>query len=114
MTTTAASPEIVVTNPADGKVVGAVPNHTPEEVRRVVEELRIYQPAWEELGGRGRGYWLGKLRDWFLDHEAEIADILQSETGKARAEAMVEVPMICDLINYYSENADKFLADERV
>jgi acyl-CoA reductase-like NAD-dependent aldehyde dehydrogenase len=114
MTTTAPSPEIVVTNPADGKVVGAVPNHTPEEVRRVVEELRIYQPAWEEIGAKGRGHWLGKLRDWLLDHEAEIADTLQSETGKARAEAMVEVPMICDLINYYSDNAGKFLADERV
>jgi betaine-aldehyde dehydrogenase len=114
MTTTAPSTEIVVTNPASGMVVGSVPNTSPEEVGRIVDELRIYQPAWEEIGGNARGQWLSKLRDWLLDHDADIADILQSETGKARAEAGIEVPMICELINYYAKNAASFLADERV
>ncbi|MCW2495024.1 aldehyde dehydrogenase family protein [Jatrophihabitans sp.] len=114
MTTTAPSPAIVVTNPADGSVVGSVPDASAEEVRRVVDELRIYQPAWEEIGAQARGVWLGRLRDWLLDHESEIADTLQSEAGKARAEAEAEAPMICELINYYSKNAAAFLTDERI
>ena len=40
--------------------------------------------------------------------------MLQSETGKARAEAAIEAPVICDLINYYATHTGKFLRDERV
>ena len=113
MTTTASSPAIVVTNPATDSVVAHVPDTCAEDVSRIVAELRICQPAWEESGADARGVWLAKLRDWLLDHDAEIADILQSETGKARAEAGIEVPMICELINYYATHAAAFLADER-
>jgi len=91
---------IDVHNPADGHLVGSVRNTTPDEVAAVVSELRLYQPAWEELGAKGRGEWLHKLRDWLLDHDDEVADVLQSETGKTRAEARVEGPVMCDLINY--------------
>jgi betaine-aldehyde dehydrogenase len=105
---------IEVHNPADGRLVGAVPNQSADEVAAAVAELRLYQPAWEDLGGDGRGVWLRKLRDWLLDHDDEVADVLQSETSKPRAEARVEVPIIADLINYYAANAAKFLADENV
>ena len=108
------SSQITVHNPADGRVVGTVPDTTPEDVARVVDELRLYQPAWEGLGATERGVWLGRLRDWLLDHDDEIADVLQSETGKARAESRIEVPFMADLINYYAANAAKFLADEKV
>ena len=114
MTTTAANPDIVITNPADGTVVGTVANTTPDDVRQTVAELRIYQPAWEQLGTAGRAAVLRDLRDWLLDHDSEIADVLQSETGKARAEANLEASVMCDLINYYAGHARKFLAAERV
>jgi len=106
--------EINVVNPANGQLVGTVTDTAPAEVSRVVNELRLYQPAWEELGGKGRGVWLGRLRDWLLDHDDEVADVLQSETGKARAEARIEVPAMSDLMNFYAANAEKYLADEKV
>ena len=49
--------------------------------------MRANQPAWEALGNKGRSKWLFKLRDWLLDHQDEIADTMQAETGKVRAEA---------------------------
>ncbi|MFI9387070.1 aldehyde dehydrogenase family protein [Kutzneria sp. NPDC052558] len=103
-----------VRNPADGRVVGRVPNEGPKVVADAVTALRAAQTAWEALGPKGRGVWLGKLRDWLLDNESRLTDVLQSETVKPRAEAALEVPFICDVINYYARNAPAFLADEKV
>ena len=100
--------------PADGRLVGQVPETSAKEVADAVTRLRGAQPAWESIGPNGRAAWLRTLRDWLLDHEARLADVLQSETGKPRAEAAVELPMVCDIINFYAKNATKALADERV
>jgi acyl-CoA reductase-like NAD-dependent aldehyde dehydrogenase len=103
-----------VINPADGSIVAAVPLDGPAEVATTVARVRANQPAWEALGIKGRARSLGKLRDWLLDNQQEIADTMQRETGKVRAEAMGETPYVTDLINFYSSKADKYIGDERV
>lgn len=106
--------DLEVRCPADGRVVGRVPDESAEAVADAIRRLRMNQPAWEALGPKDRATWLGKLRDWLLDNDDRLADTLQSETGKPRAEAAVEVPVACDLINFFSGIAVKALADERV
>ncbi len=101
-------------NPADDAVLANVPIDGPAEVAATVARVRANQPAWEQLGIKGRARWLGKLRDWLLDHQDEIAETMQRETGKVRAEAMGEVPYVLDLINFYGKKAHKYIGDEKV
>ncbi|MFL5907245.1 MAG: aldehyde dehydrogenase family protein [Solirubrobacterales bacterium] len=103
-----------VQNPADGSVVADVHLDGPDRVAEVVARVRANQPGWEALGIKGRAHWLGKLRDWLLDHQQEIADTMQLETGKVRGEAMGEMPYVTDLINYYGKTARKYIGDQRV
>ncbi|MFE5501308.1 aldehyde dehydrogenase family protein [Amycolatopsis japonica] len=103
-----------VCSPADGRLLGVLPDETPEAVAEVVRALRARQPAWEGLGPRGRAVWLVKLRDWLLDEADRLADVLQAESGKPRAEASIEILWLAEMINYFAGNAVKFLADERV
>jgi acyl-CoA reductase-like NAD-dependent aldehyde dehydrogenase len=103
-----------VLNPADGSVIARVPIDGPAEVAATIARVRASQPAWEAIGIKGRAEWLGKLRDWLLDHHDEIADTMQRETGKVRAEAMGEVPYVTDLINFYGKKAGKYIGDEKV
>jgi betaine-aldehyde dehydrogenase len=103
-----------VHNPATGAVVGNIAVQPPEAVSAVVRELRSHQPAWEALGARGRAVWLRKLRDWLLDNESQLIDQLHAETSKPRPEAALEIMVICDAINYCTDRAHKFLADEKV
>jgi len=103
-----------VTNPADGSVIAKVPIDGRAEVAETVARVRANQSAWEALGFKGRAMWLGRLRDWLLDHQDEIADTMQRETGKVRGEAMGEVPYVADLINFYGRKARRFIGDERV
>jgi len=54
---------ISVRNPADGRIVGAVPVETADAVAAKARELRLFQPEWEALGARGRKHWLLKYLD---------------------------------------------------
>ncbi len=106
------SSEFEVRNPGDGRVVATVPNETAADVAGKVKLLRDAQPEWEALGPKGRAEWMFKLQNWILDNAEHIGDVLQSETTKPRAEAMVEPAFIADIIGYYGRNAEKFLTDE--
>src|SRR3954453_9664307 len=103
-----------VINPADGSVITDVPLDGPAEVAATVARVRANQPAWEALGVKGRAQWLYKLRDWILDHQDEIADTMQRETGKVRGEAAGESVYVTDLINFYGKKGAKFIGDEKV
>ena len=103
---------IEVRKPADGSLLGTVAVDSPERVAEVVARVRAAQPEWEAIGFAGRRHWLGKLRDWLIDNDDRLADLMQAETGKVRADAKLEAPFITGAINFYGENAERFLADE--
>lgn len=102
---------ITVRNPADGSVVGSVPIDDPDTVAAKARALRAAQPEWEALGPDGRKPWLLAMQDWILDNAENLAEVLQSETGKPRTEAAIEAPLCADLIKYWAGHAGKFLAD---
>jgi acyl-CoA reductase-like NAD-dependent aldehyde dehydrogenase len=105
--------EVVVTCPATGKVVGRVPVSTSVEVEAVAARLRAAQPAWQRIGVEGRSRWLGKWRDWLLDHADELLTVLQLETGKSWGDASIEIAGM-ESINYWIDKAGEFLADQTV
>jgi acyl-CoA reductase-like NAD-dependent aldehyde dehydrogenase len=105
--------EVVVTCPATGQVVGSVPVATSVDVDAVAARLRAAQPGWQKLDVQGRSRWLGKWRDWMLDHTDELLTVLQLETGKSWGDANVEIAAV-QTINYWIDNAAAFLADETV
>ena len=100
-----------VRSPADGSVVASLPDQGAADVRAAVARLRGNQPAWEALGPSGRGQWVARLRDWLLDNDERLAELLQRETGKPWQEATLELPAGVDLLEYYRKHAEKFLAD---
>ncbi|MCU1644273.1 MAG: aldA [Nocardia sp.] len=108
----AAPTEFEVRNPATGELAGTVPIDSAETVAEQVAQLRLHQPEWEAIGPDGRKEWLLKLQDWLVDNTDKLADVLQSETGKARIDALIDPAFSIDLTGYYARRAAKFLADE--
>jgi acyl-CoA reductase-like NAD-dependent aldehyde dehydrogenase len=104
--------EIVVRCPADGRVVGRIPDMSSVEVAAVAARLRAAQPEWEAIGFAGRRKWLGRFRDWLLDNEDRLLRLVQQETGKSWGDvAMGELTPAVDVLNFYAANAERFLAD---
>jgi acyl-CoA reductase-like NAD-dependent aldehyde dehydrogenase len=105
--------EVVVTCPATGQLVGSVPVATSAEVEAVAARLRAAQPAWHQMGIDGRARWLGKWRDWLIDHSDDLLTVLQLETGKSWGDTNIEIAGV-QIINYWIDNAREFLAEETV
>lgn len=107
-------PEIEVLSPADGRVIGSVPDMTTDDVLATAQRLRAAQPGWEALGFAGRRMWLERFRDWIFDNERRLLLAVQEETGKSWGDLPIgEIVASVDVLNYWARNAEKFLAPER-
>lgn len=107
-------PGIEVHSPVDGRLVGTVPAVSPDQVAVICAELREAQPGWEAIGPRGRSVHLLRWLDWLLDNERRLLSLVQAETGKSWADASLEMAVAVDVINYFTKNAERFLADRRI
>ncbi|GAB1816150.1 aldehyde dehydrogenase family protein [Mycobacterium sp. MUNTM1] len=99
--------------PATAQVIGSVPISTAAGVEAVAARLRKAQPLWQQMSIEGRARWLGKWRDWMLDHRDELLTPLQLETGRSWGDTGVEIAAL-QIINYWIDNAAEFLADQAV
>jgi acyl-CoA reductase-like NAD-dependent aldehyde dehydrogenase len=100
--------------PADGRLVGVVPDLGPEGAAAAAAQLRAAQPEWDALGPEGRARHLRRFLDWILDNEQRLVGIMQEESGKSWGDAALEIAMAVDLINYNTKYAAEFLADRTV
>ena len=55
-----------------------------------------------------------KWRDWIFDHADELLTLLQLESGKSWGDANIEILAGTQSINYWSDNAAEFVAEESV
>jgi acyl-CoA reductase-like NAD-dependent aldehyde dehydrogenase len=109
-----ATETIEVKKPVDGSVLETIAVDSPERVHEVVARVRAEQPEWEQIGFEGRKRWLGSLRDWILEHQDELDDRMQAESGKVRADAALEAFYLLEAINFWCDRGPRFLADEIV
>jgi acyl-CoA reductase-like NAD-dependent aldehyde dehydrogenase len=105
------SPQIVVRCPADGRVVGRVPDMSAQDVAAAAQALREEQAEWEAIGFAGRRRWLRLFRDWLLDNQDRLHRLVREETGKSWGDlSMGEVAVAVDVLNYYADHGEAFLA----
>jgi acyl-CoA reductase-like NAD-dependent aldehyde dehydrogenase len=105
---------MAVTSPVTGEVVGRVPRHTPEDVIAAVARARAAQPAWAALTFRERARVIKRFHDLILDRRSELFDVIQSESGKARRDAFVELFAVTVEARYWAYHGEKALRPRRV
>jgi acyl-CoA reductase-like NAD-dependent aldehyde dehydrogenase len=104
--------KLEVQNPADGSIVGVVPDMSADQVSDLAAKLRAAQPAWEALGPEGRARHLRNWLDWIVDNQDHILGLLHREAGKSWGDAQIELMVCMEVINYYTKHGAEFLADE--
>ncbi|MCX4095384.1 aldehyde dehydrogenase family protein [Nocardia sp. alder85J] len=104
---------ITVAAPADGRVLGTLPMHTPDRVRALVTDLRAAQIEWRALGVVGRARWISRFRDWLPANRQRLVELFAAETGKPIAAAMREFQLCLDAIDYHRTHGAEFLDGHR-
>jgi len=108
-----ATATIDVVNPATGDLVEQLVAATPADVEAAAIRGRAAQRAWAARPWRERVRVLNRFHDLVLDRSDEVLDTIQSETGKARRDAMAEVITVAGTVRYYAAHGRSHLRTRR-
>lgn len=100
-----------VINPADGSIVGEVPNATPDDVRAAIGRADLAFPKWSGMLARERADILQKWHDLIKADKEEFAKIMTLENGKCLTEARGEIDYGLDFISWFAGEARRVYGD---
>lgn len=92
-------------DPRNDTVIATVPEHDEHDVHEALRRARVAQGPWAELSFQQRRSHLFEVRDRLLDTAEDLVEVICSETGKQRAEAVTtELMAVCETIEWYARN----------
>jgi succinate-semialdehyde dehydrogenase/glutarate-semialdehyde dehydrogenase len=94
-----------VLNPADGSVLGTVPDMGAAETRRAVAAAGDAFPGWAARPAKERAALLESWFDLLVQAREDLAQLLSAEQGKPLAEARAEVDYGASFVKWFSEEA---------
>jgi acyl-CoA reductase-like NAD-dependent aldehyde dehydrogenase len=101
-------------NPATEEVIKTFEPYSADQVNQALDEARKAFLSWRETSFAERGAFFHRIASYLRDHKAELAHLATLEMGKPIVEAEAEVEKCAWNCDFYADNAEKFLADERV
>ncbi|MCQ9133132.1 succinic semialdehyde dehydrogenase [Streptomyces hilarionis] len=99
--------------PFTGEKLADLPESTPEDVLKAYEAARAAQAVWARTPVRERAAVLLRFHDLVLERQAEVLDLIQLETGKARLHAHEEVQAVAVAARHYGRKAPAYLRPKR-
>jgi len=99
--------------PFTGAVLGILPVARPEDMEFAVRLARPAQALWAERTFAARAGIFLRFHGLLLDRREQALDLIQLESGKARAHAFEEILDTAVVARYYARRARKFLRPRR-
>ncbi|MFF7891185.1 succinic semialdehyde dehydrogenase [Streptomyces sp. NPDC007907] len=99
--------------PFTGEKLADLPESTPEDVAQAFELARAAQAVWAQTPVRQRAAVLLRFHDLVLERQAEVLDLIQLETGKARLHGHEEVQAVAVAARHYGRKAPAYLRPKR-
>ena len=102
-------------NPYTEELVKTFPQHTDEELQRFIAIAQaVYENDWSQRTVDGRKPVVKKAASILRAKKDEFAKLVTLEMGKLFREAQAEVDLSADILDYYADNAEAFLAPRRL
>ncbi len=99
--------------PFTGGLLATLPSSTVGDVDTAYAAARAAQPGWAARPVAERARVLLNLHDLVLDHQDELLDLIQLESGKARKHAFDEILDVAGVCRHYARKADAYLRPRR-
>ncbi|MEU3499335.1 succinic semialdehyde dehydrogenase [Streptomyces hundungensis] len=99
--------------PFTGEKLADLPESTPADVAEAFARARTAQRLWAATPVRARAAVLLRFHDLVLARQAEVLDLIQLETGKARLHAHEEVQAVAVAARHYGRKAPAYLKPRR-
>ncbi len=99
-------------NPANGELIKEYQEYSPEEVKRIIDDVHEEWLAWKTTSFEERAALMHKASDILLAERDECASIITAEMGKVINESRAEVEKSALGCRFYADNAERILKDE--
>ncbi len=100
-----------VTNPADGSIIGTVPNLGKNETRQAIVAAAAAWPDWRNRLAKERSAILRRWYDLILQNQEDLAILMTTEQGKPLAESRGEILYGASFIEWFAEEAKRVYGD---
>lgn len=102
-----------IESPFTGQVFGRVLAGTPADVEAATARAREAERVWAELPTKERKAAIVRFHDLLLSRREGITDLIQIETGQARADAATEILDVAAAARYYAYRTSRWLKPRR-
>ncbi|MFN8192069.1 MAG: NAD-dependent succinate-semialdehyde dehydrogenase [Nocardioidaceae bacterium] len=104
-----------VVNPATGETIKTYPTATDDDIRAAITKAQHAYKTWGRTTTVAeRAALVARVAELHTERAEELADLMVTEMGKPREEAIGEVEFSAAIYQYYADNAETFLADEDI
>jgi succinate-semialdehyde dehydrogenase/glutarate-semialdehyde dehydrogenase len=100
-----------VSNPANGALIGSVPNLGAHETQLAIDAAAAAFPAWSAKTGKERAAVMRRWFDLMIAHADDLATLMTAEQGKPLLEAKGEVVYGASFIEWFAEEAKRVSGD---
>jgi succinate-semialdehyde dehydrogenase/glutarate-semialdehyde dehydrogenase len=98
-------------NPATGELLQAFEEHTDQQMMEALALAdKTYRESWSTAPYKERAKYIGKAAALMLEQKEALARLATIEMGKRIAESRGEVELSASILQYYADNAEKFLS----
>ena len=101
-----------IINPATEEIIREIEEDSQEVIAEKFKSLQAAQPGWQSISLAGRIQILQKFSFLLKENTERLALVLTSEVGKPLQQSRNEINGAVNRINWLTENAEKYLADE--
>jgi succinate-semialdehyde dehydrogenase / glutarate-semialdehyde dehydrogenase len=101
-------------NPATLDTVATYPAHTKSKLSQIIEMTSDAQVSWSKTSFQHRAGLMNKVARVLHQNKQEYARIITLEMGKPIRQSVAEIEKCASACTYYADNAEKFLASERI
>lgn len=99
-----------VTDPAQGDLIGTVPDLSPADTERAIAAAQAAFPSWSRRTGLERADLLWSWHALVVEHARPLAELMTRECGKPLAESIGEVRYGASFIRWCAEEARRGMA----
>jgi succinate-semialdehyde dehydrogenase/glutarate-semialdehyde dehydrogenase len=103
---------IQTVNPTTNKVIASFTEMTDEQVNEAIETASEAYDIWKQTDFKTRATILHKVAGVLRDKKDLLAKMITLEMGKLLVHAEGEIKLSAEIIDYYANNAESFLADK--
>ena len=101
-------------NPYDNQTVATFDDLTDEQLTTLITQAQSTFESWSQKSFAERAAVCGRAAAILTERPDEFARLLTLEMGKLYAESLGEVALTAQILAYYAENAETFLAPEAI